>query len=280
MCGIHVLLSPGEGTISPGLECRLCNRGPDYLGRERRSVADAWSLTFTSTVLALRGDHVTKQPLIHPHNGSVLCWNGEAWRIDGRNVEGNDGEAILALLVKASALPDAGPQAILDVFRAVEGPFAFVYYDEPTRSLFYGRDRLGRRSLMRCDGGISGALALCSVAEACASSWKEVEADGIYVVDCSRPEESTGNISRHDWLAGGDADFVSSRACCSGRSSHQGRQPVELTVLGVGYRQVQWLSSLFQVSFGVLLLYCGRVEGAVARLSASPRPECPAASTS
>jgi asparagine synthetase B (glutamine-hydrolysing) len=206
MCGIHVSLSPSTQTISPHLEKRLCNRGPDFLGEERRSVSDAWSLSFTSTVLALRGDHVTKQPLTDPASGSVLCWNGEAWRIGGHQVEGNDGEAVLDLLVKASASQDARREDILNVLRAIEGPFAFAYYDEPSKTLFFGRDRLGRRSLMFRHGDAPGALTLCSISESCDPSWKEVEADGIYCLDCligSQP-------ARHDWLPHGRDDFVSS----------------------------------------------------------------------
>jgi len=211
MCGIHALLSPGAQTISPDLELCLCNRGPDYLGKEQRSVSDTWTLSFTSTVLALRGDHITKQPLTHPTNGSILCWNGEAWRIDGRQVEGNDGEAVLDLLVKASASPAARLKAVLEVLRAVEGPFAFVYYDEPSRSLFFGRDRLGRRSLMLSEGDVPGTLALCSVAQSCDPSWREVEADGVYSIDCSHPQAIISNSTRHDWLADGCVDFVSPR---------------------------------------------------------------------
>ncbi|KAK0636622.1 asparagine synthase-domain-containing protein [Bombardia bombarda] len=241
MCGIHAVLSATAHTPSTELKHRLVNRGPDYLGQVERRVGSgsgsgsdsARTLTFTSTVLALRGDHVARQPLVDA-NGSVLCWNGEAWRIDGENVEGNDGEAIFGMLMKASASSTtAGKDAILDVFRAIEGPFAFVYYDKPSEALFYGRDRLGRRSLMIAaledsDVASSGApaLILSSIAEACTPNWKEVEADGIYALDLVG--SGTGNVQqsesgatiqglqlpakKHEWLAaGGDhADFVSS----------------------------------------------------------------------
>jgi asparagine synthetase B (glutamine-hydrolysing) len=204
MCGIHISLSPSPQIISPHLEKCLCNRGPDFLGKERRTVSDGWSLSFTSTVLALRGDHVTKQPLTQSANGSVLCWNGEAWQIGGRQVEGNDGEAILDLLVTASA-PPYGPEGVLKILRTIQGPFAFVYYDAVTRSIFFGRDRLGRRSLMFRPGDVPGALTLSSISESCDPSWKEVEADGIYCLDCS----TTSQPVRHDWLPGGCDDFVS-----------------------------------------------------------------------
>ncbi|KAK0715132.1 asparagine synthase-domain-containing protein [Lasiosphaeris hirsuta] len=219
MCGIHVALSAVPHAISPQLEQCLCNRGPDYFGQEERRVGDttspqSWTLTFTSTVLALRGDHIAKQPLVNSTSGSVLCWNGEAWRVGGHPVDGNDGESILALLRKASAFaPAARHDAMFDVFRSIEGPFAFVYYDKPAERLVFGRDRLGRRSLMITQDEASGTFALCSIAEAADSSWKEVEADGIYVLDLARLQEhavSAGHQPvRHDWLSGGQADFVS-----------------------------------------------------------------------
>ncbi|KAK3379200.1 asparagine synthase-domain-containing protein [Lasiosphaeria ovina] len=219
MCGIHVAVSATAPEVPPELHCRLCNRGPDYLGLAERHVrGGSLSLHFTTTVLALRGDHVAQQPLVDPRTGSVLCWNGEAWRIDGLGVDGNDGEAILARLMKASASPPAvaaapGSEreaAILDVFRAVEGPFSFVYFDAPTETLFFGRDRLGRRSLMIDSNDASGELTLSSIAEACDPSWKEVEADGIYVLRYPSSPATT-LPARHQWIAGDEhADFVSS----------------------------------------------------------------------
>ena len=196
-------MAPSENIVAS-----LCKRGPDFLGSVMHSVGGSGDrfLSFTSTVLALRGDHVTKQPL--QNSGSYLCWNGEAWRINGKRVRGNDGEAILELLGKASASPTNPLEAVLGVFRSIEGPFAFVYYDAHALSLFFGRDRLGRRSLMSAQGDVTGELALCSLSQSCDLCWREVEADGIYVVDCSQPQT---HRTRHDWLVGDHADFVSTR---------------------------------------------------------------------
>ncbi|KAK3353352.1 asparagine synthase-domain-containing protein [Lasiosphaeria hispida] len=220
MCGIHVALSAIPHAISPQLKQCLCNRGPDYFGQEERRVGginspQSWTLTFTSTVLALRGDHIAKQPLVESTSGSVLCWNGEAWRVGGHPVDGNDGEGILTLLKKASAFaPAARHDAILDVFRSVEGPFAFVYYDKPAERLIFGRDRLGRRSLLFTHDEASGTLALCSIAEASDPSWKEVEADGIYILNLAQLQQhaipATHERAKHEWLSSDQADFISS----------------------------------------------------------------------
>ncbi|KAK1755858.1 asparagine synthetase [Echria macrotheca] len=215
MCGIHVTLSAKHRSIPSELRSCLSNRGPDHVGEVQRRVrrsndASPYLLTFTSTVLALRGDHIAKQPLAFGGNGSVLCWNGEAWRIGGRRVQGNDGEDILGLLAEASASA-AGQDAILDVFRRIEGPFAFVYYDEPSGTVFFGRDRLGRRSLMISEDA-SGDLTLCSVAESREPIWREVEADGFYSLDPSQTsstEPASRLFRKHEWLKGDGPEWVS-----------------------------------------------------------------------
>jgi asparagine synthetase B (glutamine-hydrolysing) len=165
-------------------------------------------------VLALRGDHITRQPL-ESDNGSVLCWNGEAWRVNGQRIqaEANDAEVVLKLLVNvgSSAPGDERLETLLNALRAIEGPFAFVYYDYPAETLIYGRDRLGRRSLvLRQDGD---ELELCSVAGSLGNGWQEVEADGIYV---ARLKTQGGlDISRCPWIVGDKtADFVSRTLAC------------------------------------------------------------------
>jgi hypothetical protein len=133
----------------------------------------------------------------------VLCWNGEAWNIRGQRVQGNDGEAVLALLIGASRGEPNGRQssaelAVFDALREIEGPFAFVFYDKPAQRLFYGRDRLGRRSLLLRPGS---PLLLSSVAETPSPDWAEVEADGFYSIDLSQ-DALIENMAakRHDWV--------------------------------------------------------------------------------
>ncbi|ODA83957.1 hypothetical protein RJ55_02474 [Drechmeria coniospora] len=211
MCGIYAAISAsGYCHASPTLEKRLRNRGPDHHGsvEERLDYGNKpLFLTLTSTVLSLRGDHVARQPLVDDATGSVLCWNGEAWRLHGRPVEGNDGEAILLELSAAR-----GEGEVLEVLRAIEGPFAFIFLDKPAGRLYYGRDRLGRRSLLVRHGL---PFSLSSVAESPAAGWIEVEADGCYVLPLGLPR-ATGHLSaelvpiRRDWAE--DATLVSSIA--------------------------------------------------------------------
>ncbi|KAG5999140.1 hypothetical protein E4U43_002258, partial [Claviceps pusilla] len=226
MCGIHAAIyAAGACPKSAALERRLRNRGPDHQGTVTTCLESsdhghghghdhdhATTLAFTSTVLSLRGDHVARQPLVDQVTGSVLCWNGEAWKIRGREVHGNDGEAVMSLLVEASRsrtcpTDDDGSSVlrVLRVLRDIEGPFAFIYYDKAAGRLFYGRDRLGRRSLLVKTGD---PFVLASIADDCAAGeWAEVEADGIYVLELPGPGAGDGERplgeyapSRHDWV--------------------------------------------------------------------------------
>ncbi|KAM3520766.1 hypothetical protein NHJ13051_006660 [Beauveria bassiana] len=198
MCGIHAAIShnvssPISGTLEANLRCR----GPDHLGSLTISLPDNDShlcVALTSTVLALRGNHTTAQPLLDQDSGSALCWNGEAWRIHGQPVTGNDGEFVLSKLVAASS---HSKEAILNTLRAIEGPFAFVFVDKRNKSLYYGRDRLGRRSLLV---KLESPFQLSSISDSSTTGWLEVEADGCYSISLtSNSFLSTVEPSRHDW---------------------------------------------------------------------------------
>lgn len=190
MCGIFASASKtGPQIPSAELKSLLCNRGPDHAGEEslKTTAKDGSevSLTFFSTVLALRGGHVTKQPL-KAASRSILCWNGEAWKIGQDVVEGNDGERILNLLMTDSpnTSKDDAIHHVLNVLRSISGPYAFVYFDRLRNFLYFGRDCLGRRSLLINDEG-DELVQFSSVADSTNSTWREVEADGIYMMDIS-----------------------------------------------------------------------------------------------
>ena len=192
MCGIWVILSRHERDAQSDVNHgRLERRGPDFLGEHTvkldtetgRSTTDPpLHLSFRSSVLSLRGSGLVSQPLVDSTSGSVLCWNGEAWRIGPEAVVGNDGRAVFHLLLSAASSDD-GPTAVVEAIASVAGPHAFVFLDRLHSRLFYGRDRLGRRSLLR-QRMSSESLVLSSVSSWPSDQpWVEVEADGVHVLD-------------------------------------------------------------------------------------------------
>lgn len=190
MCGIFCTISRGQ-VVEPSQNARdlLHQRGPDIFDSFNHIIPlldspneqETACIHFTSSVLALRGDAAVAQPLKDASNGSVLCWNGEAWKTEKGVVSGNDSMLVMDMLSEASRLPDSQSR-IMRVIEQIRGPFAMVYYDSNGK-LYYGRDCLGRRSLMTATLE-DGSIILSSVADLTLSAqWAEVDADGLYVVD-------------------------------------------------------------------------------------------------
>ncbi|KIX04506.1 uncharacterized protein Z518_05376 [Rhinocladiella mackenziei CBS 650.93] len=159
MCGIFFSVARGGPSWPDDAAVdALKARGPDSYKVLNVTLPDPppgnLYLTFASSVLALRGDRIQEQPLRDPSSGSILCWNGEAWKVDGVNVQGNDSVQIWQRLLEASHSSDEHEhKTILQVLSNITGPFAFVFYSALSATVYYGRDSLGRRSLLmdHCD---------------------------------------------------------------------------------------------------------------------------------
>lgn len=211
MCGICFTYG-GESILeqSSNLVERLRCRGPDYFGHI--SIAHpSGSLGFIASVLSLRGEILIKQPLQDPSSKSVLCWNGEAWKIHDRPIDGNDAEAVFKNLLQVGEpgnITTESPEqinienAVVQALSDISGPYAFVFYHADSGKIFYGRDFLGRRSLLRSKGQ-DGSIILSSVSGGSSTeAWTEVEANGIYVIDLpSVSDKDSSTIERHiAWL--------------------------------------------------------------------------------
>ena len=197
----------------------LSRRGPDSLNEVQRtiSIADSPSssydkqrtiyLYFVATVLSLRGDTLTLQPLVDELSGSILCWNGEAWKIGGKPVTGNDAQAVFHLIIEASkssaknvSRHEASKLSLLAIsstLSTISGPFSLFFYDAAFGRVVYGRDMLGRRSLLVKKGSVDD-WAIASIHDGCSSrDWEEVEADGIYSLDVRNTSSVTdGELQR------------------------------------------------------------------------------------
>lgn len=213
MCGIFVSISREKPfRPSPALLENLQLRGPDHTKEIQRQITvsqntftkskpfeiQAVSLLVISTVLSLRGDSVVDQPLEDKASDSFLCWNGEAWKIAGQEFPGNDGERVFKLLLDAKDVLNAETphhedpwHMVLAFIASIAGPFAFVFYDARYQLLYYGRDALGRRSLLlkNTENGDLAISSLCDVSDP--QAWQEIEADGIYMINLATYLTST-----------------------------------------------------------------------------------------
>ncbi|OKL59967.1 hypothetical protein UA08_04611 [Talaromyces atroroseus] len=200
MCGIFFSLSASEHVLPQEKTVTwLRNRGPDNycthlvkLECARRletpeTTPEAIYLTFISTVLALRGDHVTSQPLV----------DADTWKVCGQAVRGNDTEIVFQKLIEASRYHcDVGESEVggvddsvarlTDIISNITGPFSFVFYDGFRRRIFFSRDCLGRRALLHGHDD-TGNLKICSVCDGSSPApFEEVETDGLHMIDLSR----------------------------------------------------------------------------------------------
>lgn len=198
MCGIFFSLSSRSTPPTQETQVLLQKRGPDscqtHSVRKEVKTQDGVSsyyLTFVSTVLSLRGDHVYSQPLVDSATQSVLCWNGEAWKLAGERVSGNDTQHVFELFLQAvrDNVVDTIPE-FADAVASISGPFAFVFYDAVNSYLFFSRDCLGRRSLLQ-GWDADGTFKICSLCDGSSSMhFEEVGFDGVYMIDlktCREP---------------------------------------------------------------------------------------------
>lgn len=182
MCGIFVSVSL-KGSTSTVRDEHLqwiSARGPDSLQTLTVEIPSSDSqqnleLTFTSSVLHLRGQQVTVQPLVS-EEGGILCWNGEVWK--GLDVEEDENDG-LKLLESLSSGAN-----VWEVMGRIEGPWAMVYYSPKYHKLWYGRDSLGRRSLVKRRDSQTGGILFSSVGIDMLE-WEEIGVDGLWCLDLS-----------------------------------------------------------------------------------------------
>ena len=230
MCGIFFSCSQEKHRPpSNALNDNLQRRGPDGADSISSSVTlettasrnfglemskQTCFLTFLSTVLSLRGNSVVRQPLRDPESGALLCWNGEAWKISNQSIQGNDAKGVFDVFLhavkrhsgdadNALASSNRSLQAVIDMLCSIAGPYAFVLYDTQNHRVFYGRDALGRRSLLirRYSKTSIVISSICDPTDS--GEWMEVEANGIYVLDLTAnigPSSDADQVTHVPWV--------------------------------------------------------------------------------
>ncbi|KAG0497134.1 hypothetical protein HPP92_001825 [Vanilla planifolia] len=162
--------SLGSRTVLVQLDCGISvEKSDDKLGRSRNpcpccmqniggnGVKSVAQLDFIGSTLQLRGLSPVSQPLADT-SGNILVYNGEIF--GGMSIidDSNDSEALLHALKNCGSDPlqsemygSCGAEhgnSIPEVLLAIEGPWALIYWQEKSKTIWFGRDAFGRRSLL------------------------------------------------------------------------------------------------------------------------------------
>ncbi|XVF43242.1 hypothetical protein PTKIN_Ptkin02bG0024600 [Pterospermum kingtungense] len=170
------------------LKAALQRRGPDSLGTKKLlllhssplSPGNSWvssvneethvpvdgsyvsepfaELVFLGATLQLRGVAPVSQPLVDS-SGNVLVYNGEIFGGIEVGSDNNDTEVLMQSLGKCCScrsqehtttcsFEGQGKGSVPDVLSVIKGPWAIIYWQESSRTLWFGRDGFGRRSLL------------------------------------------------------------------------------------------------------------------------------------
>lgn len=128
----------------------LQKRGPDFTQHFSTGIEDFFSIQAIYSVLSLRGpapnaNNPTAQTLHSEASPTFLLFNGEIYDGFGENDEIVSDTDRLRMLLNESLAENKDPLQTLDALR---GPWALIFWHQPTKRLYFGRDCLGRRSLL------------------------------------------------------------------------------------------------------------------------------------
>ncbi|XP_050900978.1 uncharacterized protein LOC127107705 isoform X1 [Lathyrus oleraceus] len=112
-------------------------------------------LHFIGSTLQLRGTVPLVQPLVDASR-NILVFNGEIFGGLELARDCNDGEFLMQTLGNCCSCGSCvtgycvkcGKSSVTDVLSTIKGPWAIVYWQDSSRTLWFGRDAFGRRSLL------------------------------------------------------------------------------------------------------------------------------------
>lgn len=179
VCGVRIELSTLSSPSEPPFErlqfsvedvkSALSQRGPDSVGQYKillqptcaqqplttLSVSEgtynnlenttttttaSGELHFIGSTLQLRGTTPIIQPLVDSSQ-NILTYNGEVFGGIELSSYDNDTQVLFKSLEKTNAL-------VPHVLSMIKGPWALIYWQESSRTLWFGKDAFGRRSLL------------------------------------------------------------------------------------------------------------------------------------
>ncbi|XP_076166749.1 asparagine synthetase domain-containing protein 1 isoform X2 [Ptiloglossa arizonensis] len=193
MCGIFCYISQNhENNAKVSNEWNVCKdlivaRGPDKVTEKFEHLTKNWFGHFAASVLWMQGSSLTVQPAIDSM-GNILLWNGD---IFSGNLAQDDICDTKVLLNALQSLPN-----IISVFKEIQGPFSFIYFQKSSNLLYFGRDIIGRHSLLLKSNTDENILTLTSVANKQINGIVEVPAIGIFVMNLAN---SGVNLACYPW---------------------------------------------------------------------------------
>ncbi|KAK9870318.1 hypothetical protein WA026_006404 [Henosepilachna vigintioctopunctata] len=185
MCGIFCIFSPSDYNITEKLSktfqefnFNISRRGPNHSKVEICHNEDQIFL-FAGSVLWLQGSKLTKQPINEEEH--ILVYNGDIFDQDSsfsRSVHGDTKLFLTFLKSKAS----------LHKLFNTNGPFSFIYLDKVNSTLYFGRDKYGRRSLLI--GYCDDSFIITSVAKRNTDyKFMEVPSVGIFSINFNKKKQ-------------------------------------------------------------------------------------------
>lgn len=130
------------------------------------------------------------QPAIDSY-GNVLLFNGEIYSAEDYDPSSIDTGYIIEGMAACSV-----DEEVASFLSALKGPWAVIYWSAARQTLYYGRDRMGRRSLLRAsrEGKILVASTASSAAPFALEDWSRVSVDGLYFHRFGGLEVSSGTV--------------------------------------------------------------------------------------
>ncbi|PWA72801.1 asparagine synthase family protein [Artemisia annua] len=182
-------------------------------------------LLFVGATLQLRGENPIRQPLVDD-SGNILVYNGEVFGGIELDSDSNDTQVLIESLRKCcnccsheheSKCSSSGDRkySVPELLSTIRGPWALIYWQESSKRIWFGRDALGRRSLLvHWPNKKDSRLMLSSVSPPDAINessdfvyengpselnfWEELPC-GVYSLSMNASENLVGEVRRHNW---------------------------------------------------------------------------------
>ncbi|ESW29826.1 hypothetical protein PHAVU_002G101900 [Phaseolus vulgaris] len=150
VCAKKLILQSEENLISS-----FSDDGVSSSERDNADDIHTAKLHFFGAALQLRGIQPLIQPLVDT-SGNILVYNGEIFGGFHLESDCNDTEFLMRTLgeccscasCSAGLCVECGKSSVVGVLSTIKGPWAIIYWQDSSRTLWFGRDGFGRRSLL------------------------------------------------------------------------------------------------------------------------------------